>query len=145
MKIRIKRIDKSLPLPVYETGKSVGFDLITRKDTLIKKKEIGLVPCNVIIEVPKGFIFIITSRSSTPRKKSLLVPHGIGVIDQDYCGPEDEVMAQFYNFSNENVLIKRGEKIVQGIFLPVEIIDWQEEDEIKKNNRGGFGSTDNNL
>jgi dUTP pyrophosphatase len=144
MKVKIKRIDKSLPLPVYETKKSVGFDLITRKDTLIKKKEIGLVPCNVIIEVPKGFIFVVTSRSSTPKKKGLLMPHGIGIIDQDYCGPKDEVLAQFYNFSAQDVLIKRGEKIAQGIFLPVKIIQWQEEDEIKKENRGGFGSTDNN-
>ena len=144
MKVKIKRIDKNLPLPVYETEKSVGFDLITRKDTLIKRKEIGLIPCNVIIEVPKGFIFIISSRSSTPRKKGLSMPHGIGVIDQDYCGPEDEVMAQFYNFSSEDILIKKGEKVAQGIFLPVGIIEWREEDEIKEGNRGGFGSTDNN-
>lgn len=144
MKIRIKRIDKSLPLPVYETEKSVGFDLITRENTLIKKKEIGLVPCNVIIEVPKGFIFVVSSRSSTPKKKGLLMPHGLGIIDQDYCGPKDEVLAQFYNFSDKDVLIKKGEKIAQGIFLPVEIVQWQEKKEIKKESRGGFGSTDTN-
>lgn len=143
MKINIKRIDKSLPLPAYETEKSVGFDLITREDTLIKKGEIGLIPCNIIVEVPKGFIFIISSRSSSPKKKGLLMPHGIGVIDQDYCGPKDEIKAQFYNFSDNDVLIKRGEKVAQGIFMPVEIIEWEEKDEMKKESRGGFGSTDN--
>ncbi len=32
MKVKIKRIDKSLPLPVYETNGSVGFDIIARVD-----------------------------------------------------------------------------------------------------------------
>lgn len=142
MKVKIKRIDKNLSLPIYETKKSVGFDLIARKDTLIKKKEIGLVPCNVIVEVPKGFVLIITSRSSTPKKRGLLMPHGIGIIDQDYCGPKDEILAQFYNFSEKDALIKRGEKIAQGIFLPVSIARWQKVRKIKKKTRGGFGSTD---
>lgn len=142
MNVKIKRIDKSLPLPIYETEKSVGFDFVAREDTLIKKKEIGLIPTNVIVGIPEGFVLFIASRSSTPKKKGLLIPHGIGIIDQDYCGPEDEILAQFYNFSEKDILIKRGEKVAQGIFLPVEIVQWQEVDEIKKQSRGGIGSTD---
>ncbi len=142
MKVRIKRIDKSLPLPVYETEGSVGFDLLTRENTLIRSKETGLIPCNIIIEVPNGYVLVITSRSSTPRKKGLLIPHGVGFIDQDYCGSDDEILAQFYNFSNQDTLIKRGEKIAQGILLPVDIIEWQEVSEIRKQSRGGIGSTD---
>ena len=145
MKVEIKRIDKSLPLPIYETKKSVGFDLRVRKDTLIKKKIIGLVPLNVIVKVPKGFVLIIIARSSTPKKRGLLMPHGIGIIDQDYYGPKDEIFAQFYNFSQKDVLIKRGEKIGQGIFLPLKIIQWKEVKKIKQKTRGGFGSTDKNL
>ncbi len=142
MKVRIKRIDKSLPLPVYETEGSVGFDLLTRENTLIRSKETGLIPCNIIIEVPNGYVLVITSRSSTPRKKGLLIPHGVGFIDQDYCGPDDEILAQFYNFSNQDTLVKRGEKIAQGILLPVDIVEWQEVSEIRKQSRGGIGSTD---
>jgi len=141
MKIKIKRIDKELPLPVYETEGSVGLDLLAREDTLIKSKEIGLIPCNIIVEVPEGYVFIIASRSSTPRKKGLLMPHGIGILDQDYCGPDDEALAQFYNFSDEDVTIKRGEKVAQGLFLPLSKISWEEVDEIKKESRGGLGIT----
>jgi dUTP pyrophosphatase len=142
MKIRVKRIDKDLALPIYETNGSVGLDLLARQDTLIKSKEIGLVPCNLIIEVPKGYVLVIASRSSTPKKKGLLMPHGMGIIDQDYCGPQDEILAQFYNFSEINVIIKKGEKVAQALFLPIEIIEWEEVSEIKKESRGGLGSTD---
>ncbi|KKU80025.1 MAG: Deoxyuridine 5'-triphosphate nucleotidohydrolase Dut, partial [Candidatus Peregrinibacteria bacterium GW2011_GWA2_47_7] len=115
MKVRIKRIDTSLPLPVYETQGSVGFDILVREDTTIASKEIALVPGNIIVEVPKDHMLVVASRSSTPRKKGLLPPHGIGIIDHDYCGPEDEIKVQVYNFTDAPVVISRGEKIAQGV------------------------------
>ncbi|MBN2087794.1 dUTP diphosphatase [Candidatus Peregrinibacteria bacterium] len=142
MKVKIKRIDKSLPIPVYETAGSVGFDLFARVDTVIKPKEIVLIPSNVIVEVPEGYALIVASRSSTPRKHGLTKPHGIGVIDKDYCGPEDEVKIQVYNFTENTVEIKKGTKIAQGLFMRVDKMDFEEVDEINKESRGGFGSTD---
>ncbi|MBU1934420.1 dUTP diphosphatase, partial [Patescibacteria group bacterium] len=108
MKVRITRIDKSLPLPIYETDGSVGFDLLAREDITIEPKAIELIPANVIVEVPKGYALILASRSSTPRKHGLAKPHGIGVIDQDYCGPEDELKVQMYNFTENPVTIAKG-------------------------------------
>jgi len=141
LQVSIKRIDESLPLPVYETTGSVGFDFLAREDTLIQSKQLGLVPGNVIVEVPEGHMLMIASRSSTPRKKGLLTPHGIGVIDHDYCGPKDEVLIQVYNFTNQDVTISKGDKIAQGIFVKIEKVRWQEEASTKKESRGGFGST----
>ncbi len=143
MKIRIKRIDKSLPLPIYETDGSVGFDLLAREDVLVEPKEIVLIPSNVIVEVPDGYALIVASRSSTPRKHGLTKPHGIGVIDKDYCGPEDEVKIQVYNFTDKSVEIKKGTKIAQGLFMRVDRFDFEEVDEVSSKSRGGFGSTDN--
>ncbi|MCH8741909.1 dUTP diphosphatase [Patescibacteria group bacterium] len=142
MKVKITRIDKSLPLPIYKTRGSVGFDLITRESTLIKKGEMGFIPSNVIIEVPKDYALLIVARSSTPTKKGISMPHGIGILDQDYCGSKDEVLAHFYNFSNKDVLIKKGERVAQGIFVKIDIAKWQEISKIQKQSRGGFGSTD---
>ena len=142
MNVKIKRIDTGLPLPIYETNGSVGFDLLAREDTLIEAGSIGLIPGNVIIEVPEGYSLLLVSRSSTPKKYGLTKPHGIGVIDQDYCGPEDEIMIQMYNFSNKPVTIERGQKIVQGLFVRTDRFNFEEVTEIGKGSRGGFGSTD---
>lgn len=143
MKIRIKRIDKSLPLPIYETDGSVGFDLLAREEITVEPDSIKLIPANVIVEVPDGYALIVASRSSTPRKHGLTKPHGIGIIDQDYCGPEDEVKIQVLNFTDKSVTIQKGTKIAQGMFVRADRFEFEEVDGIKEESRGGFGSTDN--
>ena len=142
MNVKIKRVDKSLPLPVYETEGSVGFDILARSDTIIEPKSIALVPGNLMVETPAGYMLMIASRSSTPRKKGLMKPHGIGVVDNDYCGNEDEIKLQVFNFTEEPVTVKKGEKISQGLFVRVDKFRWQEVDDMEQDSRGGFGSTD---
>ena len=56
MRVKIKRIDKSLPLPVYETQGAVGFDLLARTDVTIHPKGIELIPANVIVQVLHPFL-----------------------------------------------------------------------------------------
>ena len=138
--VTIKRIDKTLPLPTYATAGSVGFDLLCREDTEIAPHILCLIPGNVIVQTPPGYMLMITLRSSTPRRKGLLIPHGLGVIDQDYSGEGDEIMISVYNFRDEAVLVKRGERIAQGLFIPVMQVAWNEVDAVGVG-RGGFGST----
>ncbi|MCK9185959.1 dUTP diphosphatase [Candidatus Gracilibacteria bacterium] len=141
MKVRIKRIDKTLPLPIYETDGSVGFDILAREDVLVAPKEMAMVPSNLIVEVPEKYMLVVASRSSTPSKKGISPPHGFGIIDHDYCGEKDEIKVLVYNFKETPVEIKRGEKIAQGVFVRIDKFEWQESDEIFKESRGGFGST----
>lgn len=141
MKVKITRIDKSLPLPKYETSGSVGFDFVAREDIEIQPHAVALVPGNVIVEVPVGYMLLVSLRSSTPRKKGLLCPHGIGVIDHDYCGGHDEIKIQIYNFTDKLVTILRGERLAQGIFVRVDKCEFEEVERIKEQSRGGFGST----
>ncbi|OLE34757.1 MAG: dUTPase [Ktedonobacter sp. 13_1_20CM_3_54_15] len=140
LEVTIKRIDISLQLPTYATAGSVGFDLLCREDTGIAPRTLGRIPANVIVQTPPGYMLLVTLRSSTPRRKGLLVPHGVGIIDQDYCGEGDEIMLQVYNFLDEAVTVQRGERIAQGMFVPIMQVNWNEVDEVGKG-RGGFGST----
>ena len=140
LRVIIKRIDTSLPLPSYATAGSVGFDLFCREDTEIAPRTLRLIPTNVIVQTPPGYMLLVTMRSSTPRRKGLLIPHGVGTIDQDYCGEGDELFVQVYNFRDEAVTVKRGERIAQGIFVPIMRASWNEVEEMGQG-RGGFGST----
>lgn len=141
MQVHIQRVDPTLPLPQYHTGGAVGFDLITRETTVIAPGTIGLVPGNVIVKVPEGFALLIVPRSSLPRKKALVCPHSLGIIDQDYHGEKDELFVQVQNVSQEPVTVERGERIAQGIFVKAERAEWIEVDSHGKETRGGFGST----
>lgn len=141
MNIRIKRIDRSLPLPAYQTPGSVAFDIYSRIDMTIAPKTLSRIPTNLIIQTPHGYMLVVAPRSSTPSKKGLSIPHGIGIIDQDFCGPKDEINMQVYNFTEGEVSIQRGERVCQGVFVPIERAEWQEIDSLDTKTRGGFGST----
>lgn len=140
LNVKIKRIDTDLDLPTYATAGSVGFDLVCREDTTIGPRELGRIPGNVIVRTPPGFMLLLTMRSSTARRKGLLMPNGVGVIDQDYCGEGDELMISVYNFRDEPTMITRGERIAQGIFVSVVQATWIEITDVGRG-RGGFGST----
>lgn len=140
MKVKIKLVDKSLPLPQYHTSGAVAFDLYARHDLIIPPKEIARIPTNLIIAVPEGYMLYLKDRSSTAKKKGLIVT--AGVIDQDFHGPEDEILFQVYNFTKQQVLVKKGERIGQGIFIKIDRAEWEEVvEDIKSFSRGGFGST----
>lgn len=141
MQVFIKRIDATLPLPKYETAGAVGFDIVTRETTVIEPGKIGLVPGNVIVKVPAGYALLLIPRSSLPRKKMLVCPHSLGVIDQDYHGDKDELMVQVQNIGDVPVTVERGERIAQGLFVKVETATWEEVDTHGAETRGGFGST----
>jgi len=141
MQVQIQRVDPTLPLPKYETAGAVGFDLITRETTVIEPGKIGLVPGNVIVKVPEGHALIILPRSSLPRKKALVCPHSLGIIDQDYHGPKDEIFVQVQNVSDHPVTVERGERIAQGLFVRVDRAEWMEVDSHGAETRGGVGST----
>ena len=69
--------------------------------------------------------------------------NGVGVVDPDYSGPEDEVRIQVLNVTPDEVLVARGDRLAQGIILPAPRVEWREVDaaELRQENRGGFGAT----
>lgn len=140
MKVKIKRIDTTLPLPKYETKGAVAFDVLARVETIIPPHKIGRVPTNIVVEIPEGYMLLLKDRSSTAKKKGLLCT--IGFIDQDYCGDDDEIQLQFYNFQSTAVVIEKGERLGQAAFVRTDIAEWEEVTYMKHNKkRGGFGST----
>lgn len=140
MKIKIKRFDQSLPLPEYKSPGAAAFDLTARVHTSIPAGEVVLVPLNIAIELPKGYWALLSARSSL-HKRGLLLVNGIGVGDEDYCGDNDEYQAALLNFTQEEVVVEKGERVVQMMILERERADFVEVEELSNADRGGYGST----
>lgn len=103
--------------------------------------KVTLVPTGVKCKIPKGWYLQLSARSSLPLKHWLIVANGIGVIDGDYYdNPSNEghIYFQLINLSPVPIVIKKGEKFGQGIFLNFGVTS---DDKATEKRKGGFGST----
>ena len=139
-KIKIKRFDKKLPLPEYKTNGAAGFDLSARETVTIQAGSIGIIPLNLVVATPEGHFMLLCARSST-YKLGLTMINGIGIIDSDFCGNEDEFKFVAQNFSKKAVTVERGTRVAQGLFVKFAKATWQEVSKMSSKTRGGFGST----
>lgn len=142
MDVKIRKLDPNIELPQYHTSESAGFDIASNIDTVIQAHEVAKIPTGLVFEAPKGHFLLIAARSSLPVKKGLMMANGIGVVDPDYAGPNDQVHLLIYNFTDKPVEVKKGERLAQGLFLPIEQAQWVEAGELRQKDRGGIGSTE---
>jgi dUTP pyrophosphatase len=142
LSVRIRRLRPTVPLPAYQTDGAAGFDLAASEDLVVAPGAVALVPTGLVIQVPDGYFLGIFARSSTPLRRGLIVSNGVGVVDSDYCGANDEIKIQVLNVTDQPVTVKAGDRIAQGLFLPFARATWVEtSDELRIGSRGGFGGT----
>lgn len=140
MKVKITRLREDVEIPKYQTAGSAAFDLAGAEEVLIPAKGFKLLPTGLVIGTPPGHVLILASRSSLFKKKGLVLANGIGVVDSDYAGPEDQIFLAVYNPTEGEVKVEAHERIAQGMIMPVVQVDFEEGD-AKGESRGGFGST----
>ncbi len=141
--MNVKIINKSdNPLPKYATQSSAGVDLYANNDEPLKLSSLErtLVPTGIFIELPVGYEAQVRPRSGLAVKNGVTVLNSPGTIDADYRG---EIKVILVNLSNEDFIIKKGDRIAQMIISKYQQVDWQETDKLSETSRGagGFGHT----
>lgn len=137
--------DKEINLPVRKTKYSAGYDVEAACDTVIPPFTKGCKPTLVHTGL-KAYCMddewiMLANRSSNPGKKKLVLANGIGIVDKDYYGNLDndgEFMYAYFNISDEDVVIKKGDVIGQVVFQKFLVAD---NDNAEGDRLGGFGST----
>ncbi len=145
IQIKIQHITdkfKDILLPEYATEGSSGLDLRAAVETEMKieKGKVGLVPTNLKVEIPVGYEIQIRPRSGLAAKNGIGVLNSPGTIDSDYRG---EIKVILFNFSEEDFIINRGDRIAQMVISKVYRANLIVTDELKESKRGdgGFGHT----
>jgi len=124
--------------PERSTSASAGYDFHASEDVIIRPNEFGVVPTDVRAHFPPTIGLVLMNRSSTPRKKKLLLTNGVGLIDSDYENTGLDIKFEYWNISNKPVTVKKGERLGQGIFVKI----FRARDENPGGERvGGHGST----
>ena len=135
----------NINLPVRSTKNSAGYDIEAAEDCIIPAFKAGqkptLIKTGLKAYMQSDEVLILANRSSNPGKKGLILANSIGIVDSDYYeNPDNDghIMFAFYNVKGEDIEIKKGERIGQGMFQKYLVTD----NDIAGGERtGGFGST----
>ncbi|BCX13673.1 MAG: deoxyuridine 5'-triphosphate nucleotidohydrolase [Candidatus Dojkabacteria bacterium] len=140
MVVKVKKLSPDANLPERKTKGSVGFDISCVETTVIKPGETKLLKTGIAIEIPEGTVGLIFPRSSLALKNTLDMPNSVGVIDCDYRG---ECMVALRNLGKNDVVINKGERIAQFVFVNFLVPQILESEDLSDTERdqGGFGST----
>lgn len=128
-------------LPSRSTQDSAGYDFRSLETYTLKPHESHVFPTGVKAEMEKGEVLYLFIRSSIGIKKGILLSNSVGVIDSDYFENEKNdghIMIALTNISEEEVLIQKGDKIAQGVFMKYLVTD---DDASIGTRKGGIGST----
>ena len=128
-------------IPEYKSPGACAFDLAPVEDATIQPGEIVGLRTGLVIKVPEGYTLLIATRSSTPKKLGLSIPQAVGIVDNDFCGPTDELLLTLHNFRQEPVEVKKGQRLCQGLIVPIVRAEFQEKATHDAPDRGGWGST----
>lgn len=131
-----KEIDK---LKLIE-DKSDWIDLRAAKEIVIKKGEFQLIPLGVAMKLPEGYEAHVVPRSSTYKNFGIIQTNSMGVIDESYCGDNDQWF--FPAFALRDTVIHVNDRICQfRIMKKQPTIEFEEVETLDSKDRGGFGST----
>ncbi len=134
--------EPGVKVPEYKTSGSAGCDVCARLDgeIVVERGRRAVVPTGISCSIPNGYEIQVRPRSGLALKNGITVLNAPGTIDSDYRG---EICVILVNLGDEDFTVRNGDRIaqlvvapvVQGIFVPVEVLDQTER------GSGGFGST----
>lgn len=143
MEIQIRYFTDQIEPLRYVDGKSDWIDLRCAETVELKAGQFRLIPLGVAMKLPAGYEALVAPRSSTFKNFGILQANSLGVIDESYCGSNDQWM--FPAYAVRDTVIHVNDRICQFRLIahqpPVEFLP---RDALEGEDRGGFGSTGTN-
>lgn len=141
MEIKIKYFTDIEKIGKIEKGDWI--DLRAAEDVTLKAGEFKLIPLGVAMELPHGYEAHIVPRSSTYKKFGIIQTNHQAVIDESYCGDNDQWLYPAYAL--RDTVIKKNDRICQFRIMEKQpTLDFIEVETLDNKDRGGFGSTGTN-
>ena len=138
--VRVKRLEPSVPLPIYAHEGDAGLDLCAAHDVTLPPGGRALVGTGLAVAIPPGHAGFVLPRSGLALKQGVTILNAPGLIDAGYRG---ELKVLLVNHDTATVTLRRGERVAQLVVQRVERADPVAVEELPGSERGagGFGST----
>lgn len=138
--IKIKYFTDKIEKLTYIDGKSDWIDLRAAKDITLTKGEFKLIPLGVAMELPAGYEAHMVPRSSTFKNFGIIQTNHMGVIDESYCGDNDQWFMPVYAVRDTEIHV--NDRICQFRIIEHQPeISFEEVVHLDNEDRGGCGST----
>ena len=140
VKLRIRYLSDKIEKLRYIDGKSDWIDLRAADNITLEAGEFRLIPLGIAVELPQGYEAHVVPRSSTYKNFGIIQTNSCGVVDCSYCGDNDEWFMPVLAMRNTQIHI--NDRICQfRIEKNQPLIDLEETDHLRNEDRGGCGST----
>lgn len=140
LELKIKYFTDKIEKLKFIDGKSDWIDLRCAEEVSLKKGDFMLVPLGIAIALPKGYEAHIVPRSSTFKNFGILQANSCGIVDESYCGDNDQWMMPVYAVRDTEIHV--NDRICQfRIYKHQDPFVFTETDHLEGDDRGGFGST----
>ena len=138
--IQIKYFTDEIEKLTYIDGKSDWIDLRAAKEMELKAGQYAMIPLGVAMKLPEGYEAHIVPRSSTYKNYGLIQTNHMGVVDESYCGDNDQWHMPVYAL--RDTVIHVNDRICQFRIMEHQPkIVFEEVENLNALDRGGFGST----
>lgn len=139
-KIKIKYFTDEIERLRYIDGKSDWIDLRAAEEIAMKAGEFRLIPLGVAMELPAGYEAHVVPRSSTFKNFGVIQTNSMGVIDESYCGDNDQWF--FPAYALRDTVIHVNDRICQFRIMKHQPgLYFEETAALGHEDRGGHGST----
>lgn len=139
-KIQIKYFTDQIEKLRYIDGKSDWIDLRAAEDVNLKQGEFKLIPLGVAMKLPRGYEAHIVPRSSTFKNFGIIQTNHQGVVDESYCGDNDQWYMPAYAVRDTQIHV--NDRICQFRIMEHQpAVEFEQVDHLQGEDRGGFGST----
>lgn len=142
VKDEMRKTKGEIKLPTRATAHSAGYDFYLPCNVCIEPhSSTGIIPTDIKAYMQEGEVLMLYVRSSIGIKKGLVLSNGTGVVDKDYFSNPDNdgnIGISLRNETDETVVLYKGERIMQGVFVNYLVAD---DDEATGERNGGFGSS----
>lgn len=138
--INIKYLTDSIDKLTYIDGKSDWIDLRAAETVDMEPMEFKLIPLGIAMQLPAGYEAHVIPRSSTFKNFGIIQVNSMGLIDESYCGDNDQWY--FPAIALRKTTILANDRICQfRIMKHQPQIEFREVDNLNNESRGGIGST----
>jgi dUTP pyrophosphatase len=138
--INIKYLTDIIDKLTYIDGKSDWIDLRAAETVDIEPMEFKLIPLGIAMQLPAGYEAHVIPRSSTFKNFGIIQANSMGLIDESYCGDNDQWY--FPAIALRKTTILANDRICQfRIMKHQPQIEFREVDNLNNESRGGIGST----